>query len=586
MRHRRVFLSRLLSLAFALALLAPSIATAQEASPVASPESGASPVASPVGSGLHFVSKTREEVQAETEAEFALEPAKNTEGTLIDGVTSDLQSLNPFLAEEATSSAVTGLIFDQLVGGDPKTGQPVPGGLADYYEIDPDGVTYTFHLSTKAKWQDGVDFTSADVIYSFDVINDPATTSAYTGSFQNFVKSWKAIDDDTVQIVSNGVNVGFLYAFFSVPIIAKHIWENVAHKDFATDPGSTGGDPSRVVGTGAFKFKEWKQGEQVVLDRNDDYYAKKPDIKEYILRIFPDSESEFNAFLKGEIDSSGIETSQMPSLASHSEIATAVYDDRGFTYYEFNLNPDHGTLFADIGVRQAFMYALDRDSIVNDIFGGYAVVANGPQPTISYAYAPDKITTVYKYDPDKAKALLAAAGWTDTNGNGTVDKDGVEMKFDFLYPAGSADTDTLMSYVQEALKAVGIDATPKPLEFSALIEATTTNPDWDIALYGFGWDASFIQEAMFACNQYHTGFNDMKYCNPALDTLFTESDSELDQAKRVDLMTQAANIVNDEQPIGIIFYQKTIAAWNKRVHNQFPGPWGGPGILYTWVDAS
>jgi peptide/nickel transport system substrate-binding protein len=231
------------------------------------------------------------------------------------------------------------------------------------------------------------------------------------------------------------------------------------------------------------------------------------------------------------------------------------------------------------------MYALDRDSIVNDILDGYATVANGPQPSISYAYKPDQITTVYTYDPDKAKALLAEAGWTDTNGDGVVDKDGVEMKFDFLYPAGSADTDSLMAYVQEALKAVGIDATPKPLEFSALIEATTTDPNWDIALYGFGWDATFIQEAMFACDQYHVGFNDMKYCNPKLDELFKQMDVELDPAKRVPYMIAAANIVNDEQPIGILYYVKTISAWNTRVHNLFPGPWGGPGASYVWVDA-
>ena len=586
MRHRRLFWSRLLALTFILALLAPSIAAAQQVSPVASPVEAASPVASPAGTGQHFVSKTREEVQAEIEAEYPLEPAQNTEGTEIDGVTSDLQSLNPFLAEEQTSIEVTGLIFDTLIASDPKTGQPVPGGLTDYYEIDPDGVTYTFHLSKAAKWQDGVDFTAADVDYSFNVINDPATTSTYTGVFQQVVKSWKVIDDDTFQVISNGIQVQFLYNAGPVPIIAKHLWENVAHKDFATDPGSTGADPSRVIGTGPFTFKEWQQGQQVVLERNDDYYAKKPDIKEYILRIFPDSESRFNAFLKGEIDTSGVEPSQMPALASHSEIATAVYDDRGFFYYEFNLNPSHTTLFADPRVRQAFMYALDRDSIVKDILSGYGVVANGPQPTISYAYQPDRIMTQYGYDPEKAKALLAAAGWTDTNGDGVVDKNGVEMKFDFLYPSGSADTDSIMAYLQEALKAVGIDASPKPLEFSALIEATTTDPDWDIAYYGFSWDATFIQEAMFACNQYGVGFNDMKYCNPELDKLFLQMDSELDQAKRVELMTQAANIVNDEQPVGIIYYAKTIAAWNTRVHNQFPGPWGGPGILYTWVDAS
>ena len=171
------------------------------------------------------------------------------------------------------------------------------------------------------------------------------------------MKSWRVIDDDTFQVISNGVQVQFLYSAGAVPIVAKHIWAGVAPADFATDPGSTGADPSRVVGTGAFKFKEWQQGQQVVLERNDEYYAKKPDIKEFVLRIFPDSESQFNAFLKGEIDTTSVLPSQMSALAGHNEIATAVYDDRGFFYYEFNLNPDHGTKFADARVRQAFMYA-------------------------------------------------------------------------------------------------------------------------------------------------------------------------------------------------------------------------------------
>ena len=123
-------------------------------------------------------------MRAETEAEFPIEPAQNTEGSLVEGVTGDLQSLNPFLAEEQTSVTITGYIFDTLIASDPKTGQPIPGGLTDYYEIAPDGVTYTFHLSKQAKWQDGVDFTAADVDYSFGVINDPASTSTYTGIFQ------------------------------------------------------------------------------------------------------------------------------------------------------------------------------------------------------------------------------------------------------------------------------------------------------------------------------------------------------------------------------------------------------------------
>jgi len=100
----------------------------------------------------------------------------------------------------------------------------------------------------------------------------------------------------------------------------------------------------------------------------------------------------------------------------------------------------------------------------------------------------------------------------------------------------------------------------------------------------FFWDATFIQDAMFGCDQYQVGFNDMKYCNEALDVIHDQAQAELDQEARRELHIEAANIVNEEQPVGIIYFTVGIAAYNDRVHNLFPGPWGGPGVSYIWVE--
>ena len=124
------------------------------------------------------------------------------------------------------------------------------------------------------------------------------------------------------------------------------------------------------------------------------------------------------------------------------------------------------TKWQDERVRQAFLYALDRESIVNDILLGYAEVAQGTQPVISYAYAPDQITTKYTYDPEKAKALLAEAGWTDSDGDGIVDKDGEPLSFELLYAAGSPTRDQIVAYMQDAWRAVGVDM-PRPARWSS-----------------------------------------------------------------------------------------------------------------------
>ena len=582
MRWVHHYFALIMAVSIAFGALGPAMAVAQTASPVASL------AASPVANGQPVVSETRAQAIAALAAAYPLEPATNTDGALIEGATSDVQSVNPLLVSDGTTVSVVRMIFESLIANDPKTGQPIPGPLLDRYEIAGDGVTYTFHLNANAVWHDGAPFTAADVAFTFDAINDVATLSPYTGAFKQTVASWQVIDDHTLVVASNSVSVQFLSTIASTPIIAKHIWENVARKDFGTDPGATGQDAARVIGTGPMRFKTWTQGDRIELARNDAYYEPIAGIKTYTLRFFPDAESRFNAFLKGEIDDVALDSSQAPTVAGNADFATTTYDVPGFIYYEFNLDPAHGPLFQDARVRQAFMYALDRNSIVKDILGGAATLADGPQPSLSYAYDPTKITTKYDFNPEKAKALLAAAGWTDTNGDGVVDKAGVPLKFDFLYNADSPSTDTLVTYLQSAWKAVGIDAAPKPLDFSTLIQTTTGGSNWDLALYGFSWDATFIQSAMFACNQHQVGFNDMSYCNPALDALFTHMGAELNEAKRVDLMTQAANIVNDDQPVGILYFNKVRLAWSTRLHNIFPSPWGtfwnGPGISAIWAD--
>jgi peptide/nickel transport system substrate-binding protein len=577
-------------------LIGMPVAAAQDATPEVSPiviakaTPDASPAATPVAgetaarcqSGR---SRTSAEVRSEIEELYPIEQPANTEGTYVSGSIGDLQSVNPYLVGSDPSLTVVGYVFEGLLGGDPRTGQPVPGGVTDYWELAEDCVTYTFHLRTDKVWHDGEDMTAADVAFSFESLADETLASPYTGLFLDAVASWNVIDDDTIQVVSNGVRADFLNnaGFYIIP---KHIWESIPRDQWATDPGSTGQDPARVIGTGPFIFESWAQGQEIRLVRNDQFTPFAPWTSEIIIRIFADGEAHLNAFLTGDIDDISLEPEQVQSVRSQGDQFEVVENipSRGFTYYEFNLDPEKTVRFQDVRVRQAFMYALDRQSMVDNILLGYGEVANGTQPTISYAYAPDQINTKYTYEPQKAIDLLTEAGWVDTNGNGVVDNDGVEMEFEFIYGSGFAVLDTLAAYLQDAWKAVGISITPVALEFPALIDATTTNSTFEMAMYGFSWNSTFFQEAMFDCDMYQVGFNDMQYCNPELDALGDQITVTLDQAERIPLMIQYSNIVNDEQPVGIIWFNASNTAYTTRMHNNFPGPWGGPGIAYLWFD--
>ena len=537
--------------------------------------------ATPAASGETVTSLTREEFTTQLVEEIGYTEAETPGGTFIDSATADIQTVHPFLAEEETSISVASLMFEQLVGGDVRTGQPAPTGLADSWEVAPDGVTYTFHLNQDAKWHDGVDVTAADVQFSFDALANPDTGSVYTGTFLDSVESWRAIDDDTFEVVATEPLFTLLYDIVAY-IVLMHIWESVPVAEWRNDPGATGADPSRVIGSGPFKFQEWRQGESVTLVRNDDYHGKVPYLDSYVLLIWPDQTSVVNALLNDEIDAAGLEPADIAAVEGAPGIQVAHYPTRSFTYYEFNLDTEVTTLWQDQRVRQAMLYALDRESIVNDILLGYAEVAQGTQPVVSYAYAPDQITTNYAYDPERATELLAEAGWTDTDGDGIVDMDGRALSFEFLYPAGSPTSDQIVAYIQDAWAAIGIETTPRSLEFSALIEATTTDPSFEIALYGFGWDATFIQDAMFGCDQYQVGFNDMRYCNPELDEINDQAKRTFDEDARRELLIQASNIVNDEQPVAVLHFSQAHSAYSDRLQNFIPSTWG-VDLSYIWI---
>jgi peptide/nickel transport system substrate-binding protein len=473
------------------------------------------------------------------------------------------------------------LLYDGLVGGDVRTGGPAPTGLADSWEIAPDRVTYTFHLNTDATWHDGVDITADDVQFSFDALANPEVGSAYTQSFLDAVASWRVIDEDTFEVVAKEPLYTFLHNVANW-IIPKHIWETVPVADWRVDPGATGQDPTRVVGSGAWKFQAWRQGESVTLVRNDDYYQKVPYLDTYVIRIWPDQTAVVNALLNGEVDAAELEPSDVETVKATEGLAVATYPTGDFSFYMTNLDPEKTELFLDQRVRQALYYALDRESIVNDILLGNAEVAHGTQPVISYAYAPERITTKYAFDPEKASALLTEAGWSDTDGDGILDKNGQPFSFEMIYGSGSPTVDQLIAYMQDAWQAIGVEMTPRALEFSALVDILTGDHDFEVALLGFGWDTTYIQDAMFGCDQYEGGFNIVKYCNEQVDALNDEAERTFDEDSRRELMIEATNIVNDELPVAVMHFSKANIGFSARLQNFKPGP-GGVDMAYVWI---
>ena len=353
------------------------------------------------------------------------------------------------------------------------------------------------------------------------------------------------------------------------PIVPAHIWRDIPFAEWAADPGSTGEDPSRVIGTGPFSFREWRQGERVTADRNDTYWDDIPNIDQFIYRVYPDDAANVEAILAGEIDTyDGVAAADASTVADAGLRVTAL-DTSAFTFFAYNLDQTRTELFQDRDVRQALFYGLDRQSIVDNILLGAGTVAHGTQPVLSVAYRPDQITTVYDYEPDWARHLLDGAGWL-IGSNGVRQKEGNRLAFDVIYASGSAASDQLLAYMQDAWRQIGVDMTPNPVDFATVLVPTLTGThDFQIALLGLSWDYSGDQSAMFATSSYgESGFNVMKYSNPRYDQIAERAMVEQDTRRRIDLLVQATNIVNDDLPVGILnFAQDLFVINDRRVKN-------------------
>lgn len=545
----------------------------------------ASPGASPVAGGMTSI--TRQEYLAQLREEFQLQEPGQTGGVVIHVNTTDIRTLHPHLYTDTYSGIISTSIYEFLAGGSAIDGTPVPN-LADYWEVADDGVTYTFHIAENATWHDGNPVTADDVVFSFDSMLDETTLSVRRSGVLLALESYQKVDDKTVQLVSKGPMATFVAdTAGTVGIVPKHIWESVPVADWGSDPGATGQDASRVIGSGPFRFVEWVLGDHATIARNDEYWDSEnvPHIDEFIYRVVADPASATASLQTGEADIIEVDFGNANELREQNpELVIEDYDTLSFNYFYTNQDESRGGPFMEVAVRQALMYALDRDLISETVYDGFAIRAIGTQPVLSIAYDPERINTDYVFDPEMAASLLDEAGWT-VGDDGIRAKDGQRLSFETLYSEGAATYEQQIPYMQQAWREVGIEMLPTAIPFPTLIEQAIAG-NFDMAVAGFSWTVDGSQGDMFRCDAAPpNGFNRMRYCNEEYDELDAQQLRELDQAKRIDLLIEQSNIVNDEAAAGILVFRKSIMGSNPRVHNFFPNGystfWGLP---YYWVE--
>lgn len=547
------------------------------------------PEASPEGDVVTN-SVTRDEANAQMMDAFDMAEPENMGGEIIYQQSTDIGTLNPVLSTDVYSGYITGMVFEALIGASVVDGKDVPTGLADSWEISADGMEYTLSLNPNIMWHDGTPFTSDDVVFTFDAALAENSQSVRKTTVESVLDSYEAIDDYTIKFVALAPSGIFLTeALSQFGIVAKHVWEDVDPADWPSDSGSTGTDPSRVIGTGPFKFEEWKLGETITVVKNEDYWQPEdvPVIDRFIYQVVAESSTVLAALQTGAADVGDVPFAEADALAdSNPELQIVAYDTTAMNYYHTNQDVTKTELYSDVLVRQAMLYALDRQLLADQVYFGYAMQADGTQPVLSIAYDPSRVNTIYNHDPEMAMSLLEEAGWVDEDGDGIREKDGQKLTMEVIYSEGTATYPVQIPYMQDAWKDVGIEAITSAIPFQSLLDQTDAGT-YGVCVQGFQWSIDGGQDAMFDTKMTPpNGFNSMRYSNADYDALIEPSKTEVDQEKRIDILVEMSNIVNDDAAIGINVFRQNIMGASPLVHNFFPNGYGAFWwINKAWVDA-
>jgi peptide/nickel transport system substrate-binding protein len=503
-------------------------------------------------------------------------------GHLTEGSPTDVSQLTPYLAADTASSMVAGLLFESLLSCK-SNGEIIPQLAADLPSISADGLTYTFKLRKNLRWSDGTPLTSEDVLFTYSLHWDPkyrAVNSPRRQDFETHVQGMAAPDPETFVIKTTNVYAPFLVNMggpgFSMGIVPKHVLGTVDPKainthDFNRNP---------TVVNGVFRFVRWDQGQQILLARNENYWAGRSRLDRYVYKVLPDQVTVATQLKTGEVDIGSIVESLVDDLLAHSDsLSVSQFDIPAFDFFAYQMDPSKpaSRLFADKAVRQALLIALDRQQMVDALYFKHAAVATGPIPPIqAWAYDSDP-QPKYAHDRAKAERMLDGAGWRK-GASGVREKDGVPMRFEIITGVGLKVREGVVQVMQQQWAEIGVECTPRLIQPSQLVSQITNLRTFDAFMIGFTFGLDPDQSTLWhSRNTAVGGFNGFMYKNAIVDKLLDDAVGTLDRVKRRRLYYQFQNTLNEDVPAPILTFRKGFWGINRRVRGVSVGDHGlGP----------
>ncbi len=484
---------------------------------------------------------------------------------LVEASIGDASNLIPMIAGDASSHAIAGQLYLSLLKYDKDLN--LVGQLAKSWDISSDNKTITFHLRDNLKWTDGKAFTAADCLFTLELIQDEHTQSAYKADYA-LVQASESPDPLTFVVHYDEAFSPALSSWSSLAILPKHIFDGVdiMKTTLSRHPEAT---------IGPYQLADWQSQQSILMRANPNYFDAPVWISERLTRIIPDRATQFLELNAGRLDSVSLSPIQYTRLFDTKPILKNNFNrfkylDFVYTYLGFNLKR---APFNNIRVRQAIAYAIDRQEILDGVQLGLG-------ETIASPYKPgtfwvNQHLKPRPFQPEKAKSMLAAEGWKDTNGDGILDKNGRAFAFTILTNNGNKQRADAATIMQHRLKAIGIKVTIRLVEWSAFIENFINKRQFDAVI--LGWSLSPDPDQFTIWHSSQTGerqFNFLSYNNAAVDAALEHARRTFDRQQRkhyYDIMQQ--EIYNDV-PMVFLFAPYSLPVMHKRFRGIKPAPAG------------
>ncbi|RKD27015.1 hypothetical protein BEP19_00105 [Ammoniphilus oxalaticus] len=511
-------------------------------------------------------------VQVSVGQKFLTSSTKETKNHLIIGTIGSPTLFNPYFSADSSSGQVEALLFNGLITYDDQL-QPIPD-LAERWEVSEDGYSWTFHLKKGVQFHDGQEVTARDVVFSYNIPRSQKYAGPRASDFEK-IQSIRAVDRHTVQFVLSEPYAPFL-SVCSFAILPAHQLEQVPVEQLAEHPFNT----KQPIGTGPYRFVEWKDGQYIQLQANPNFFKAAPSIEYLYFRIVPDQNAQLIQLQSGAIDWMGIPATDLTvGRLFEKQGKTKLHSapSLSYTYIGYNLNRSQ---FQDVRVRQALTYAIDRQKIVDVVLEGEGQVAHTHGSPLSWAYN-DDIST-FEYDPEKAKKLLKEAGWIDTDGDGILEKDGEKLTFVLLTNQGNKIREMTAQIVQQQWAEIGVNVTLQFMEWSAFIHNYVDTKKFDAVLLGWSLGVDPDPTAIWHSAESERGLNYISYDNSEVDRLLEANTRALDPQERKQILNQFQQIIAKEQPYTFLYYSNGITAFPPQLQGFIPHPAASFYNIHHW----